>query len=126
MSEKNMTLGEKIEELRKLEKAQKKYLKLLIEKKLIEASIAQNELNDYYVEIMKCENPQELEKITKKIKELKKRNQNFYNEIMETVKKNLNEITAFQMLVIELCLFFLEKKNNKPASSSKEKNYEEE
>lgn len=74
---------------------------------------------------MKCENPQELEKITKKIKELKKRNQNFYNEIMETVKKNLNEITAFQMLVIELCLFFLEKKNNKPASSSKEKNYEE-
>jgi len=93
MSEKNMTLSEKIEELRKLEKAQKKYLKLLIEKKLIEA---------------------------------KKRNQNFYNEIMETVKKNLNEITAFQMLVIELCLFFLEKKNNKPASSSKEKNYEEE
>ena len=85
-----------------------------------------NELNDSYVEIMKCENPQELEKITKKIKELKKRNQNFYNEIMETVKKNLNEITAFQMLVIELCLFFLEKKNNKPASSSKEKNYEEE
>ena len=126
MSEKNMTLSEKIEELRKLEKAQKKYLKLLIEKKLIEASIAQNELNDSYVEIMKCENPQELEKITKKIKELKKRNQNFYNEIMETVKKNLNEITAFQMLVIELCLFFLEKKNNKPASSSKEKNYEEE
>lgn len=126
MSEKNMTLSEKIEELRKLEKAQKKYLKLLIEKKLIEASIAQNELNDSYVEIMKCENPQELEKITNKIKELKKRNQNFYNEIMETVKKNLNEITAFQMLVIELCLFFLEKKNNKPASSSKEKNYEEE
>ena len=126
MSEKNMTLGEKIEELRKLEKAQKKYLKLLIEKKLIEASIAQNELNASYVEIMKCENPQELEKITKKIKELKKHNQNFYNEIMETVKKNLNEITAFQMLVIELCLFFLEKKNNKPASSSKEKNYEEE
>lgn len=126
MSGKNMTLSEKIEELRKLEKAQKKYLKLLIEKKLIEASIAQNELNDSYVEIMKCENPQELEKITKKIKELKKRNQNFYNEIMETVKKNLNEITAFQMLVIELCLFFLEKKNNKPASSSKEKNYEEE
>ena len=126
MSEKNMTLSEKIEELRKLEKAQKKYLKLLIEKKLIEASIAQNELNDSYVEIMKCENPQELEKITKKIKELKKRNQNFHNEIMETVKKNLNEITAFQMLVIELCLFFLEKKNNKPASSSKEKNYEEE
>ena len=125
MSEKNMTLSEKIEELRKLEKAQKKYLKLLIVKKLIEASIAQNELNDSYVEIMKCENPQELEKITKKIKELKKRNQNFYNEIMETVKKNLNEITAFQMLVIELCLFFLEKKNNKPASSSKEKNYEE-
>lgn len=125
MSEKNMTLSEKIEELRKLEKAQKKYLKLLIEKKLIEASIAQNELNDSYVEIMKCENPQELEKIAKKIKELKKRNQNFYNEIMETVKKNLNEITAFQMLVIELCLFFLEKKNNKPASSSKEKNYEE-
>lgn len=32
MSEKNMTLSEKIEELRKLEKAQKKYLKLLIEK----------------------------------------------------------------------------------------------
>ena len=125
MSEKNMTLSEKIEELRKLEKAQKKYLKLLIKKKLIEASIAQNELNDSYVEIMKCENPQELEKITKKIKELKKRNQNFYNEIMETVKKNLNEITAFQMLVIELCLFFLEKKNNKLASSSKEKNYEE-
>ena len=102
MSEKNMTLSEKIEELRKLEKAQKKYLKLLIEKKLIEASIAQNELNDSYVEIMKCENPQGLEKITKKIKELKKRNQNFYNEIMETVKEGLNKITAFQIFVGEL------------------------
>lgn len=124
MSEKNMTLDEKIEGLIELEKAQKNYLKLLIGKKLIEASIAENELNDSYIEIMKCENPQELEKITKKIKELKKRNQNFHNEIMETVKENLEKITAFQMLVAELHSFFFEEKNKELMSNLKEKNYE--
>ena len=124
MSEKNMTLGEKIEGLIELEKAQKNYLKLLIEKKLIEASIAENELNDSYIEIMKCENPQELEKITKKIKELKKRNQNFHNEIMETVKENLEKINAFQMLVVELQSFFFEEKNKELMSNLKEKNHE--
>lgn len=72
MSEKNMNLGEKIEGLIELEKAQKNYLKLLIEKKLIEASIAENELNDSYIEIMKCENPQELEKNYKKNQRIKK------------------------------------------------------
>ena len=119
-----MTLDEKIEGLIELEKAQKNYLKLLIGKKLIEASIAENELNDSYIEIMKCENPQELEKITKKIKELKKRNQNFHNEIMETVKENLEKITAFQMLVAELHSFFFEEKNKELMSNLKEKNYE--
>lgn len=97
-----MTLKEKIEGFIKLDGLQKENLKLRIEKKLIEASINEDELNNSYAEVMKCENPQELEKITKKIKELKKRNQNFYNEIMETVKKNLNEITAFQIFVGEL------------------------
>lgn len=57
---------------------------------------------------MKCENPQELEKITKKIKELKKHKQNFHNEIMETVKEGLSKITAFQTFVAE---FRFEEKN---------------
>ena len=102
MSEKNMTLKEKIEGFIKLEGLQKENLKLRIEKKLIEASINEDELNNSYAEVMKCENPQELEKIIKKIKELKKHKQNFHNEIMETVKEGLNKITAFQIFVGEL------------------------
>lgn len=120
MSEKNMTLGEKIEGLVELEKLQKDSLKLQIEKKLIEMSINEDELNDSYAEVMKCENPKELEKIMKKIKELKKHKQNFHNEIMETVKENLEKITAFQMLVAEL----FEQKNKELMLNSKEKNYE--
>ena len=124
MSEKNMTLGEKIEDLIELEKAQKKYLKLLIEKKLIEATITENELNNFYVKIMKCENPQKFEKITKKIEELKKRNQNFRNEIIKIVEENQNKITPFQMLVAELHSFFFEEKNKELMSNLKEKNHE--
>lgn len=83
-------------------------------------SINEDELNDSYAEVMKCENPKELEKIIKKIKELKKHKQNFHNEIMETVKENLEKITAFQMLVAEL----FEQKNKELMLNSKEKNYE--
>ena len=102
MSEKNMTLDEKIEGLIELDGLQKDSLKLQVEKKLIEMSINEDELNDSYAEIMKCENPQELEKIMKKIKELKKHKQNFRNEIMETVKESLEKITAFQELMSNL------------------------
>lgn len=124
MSEKNMNLGEKIEGLIELEKLQKDSLKLQIEKKLIEMSINEDELNDSYTEVMKCENPKELEKIMKKIKELKKHKQNFHNEIMEAVKESLEKITAFQMLVAELHSFFFEEKNKELMSNLKEKKHE--
>lgn len=97
-----MTLGEKIEGLIELDRLQKDSLKLQVEKKLIEMSINEDELNDSYAEVMKCENPQELEKIMKKIKKLKKHKQNFHNEIMETVKESLEKITAFQELMSNL------------------------